>query len=154
MYYLKDSPKKRIDLFLLVGLVHTRTKNKHGIQTIKEALTGIVSATDMDLLAMALEEAEFFHRQLTACKEKLIELCGRYYSRELELLQSVPGIKEQSAASILAEISTDMGTFSTASNLVKKRMNHNKALMANARKLLVVIWNILAKKQPYKAVAA
>lgn len=28
-------------------------------------------------------------------------------------------------------------------------MNHNKALMANARKLLVVIWNLLAKKQPY-----
>ncbi|GGC14495.1 hypothetical protein GCM10011386_02760 [Parapedobacter defluvii] len=193
---------------VLVGLVHTRTKNKHGIRTIKEALTGIVSATDMDVLAMALEEAEFFHRQLTACKEKLIELCGRYYSQELELLQSVPGIKEQSAAGILAEISADMGIFSTASNLVgwaglrprndqsagkikgrktlhgnkylrimliqcawgasrtrqthfflryntlKKRMNHNKALMANARKLLVVIWNILAKKQPYKAVAA
>jgi hypothetical protein len=28
-------------------------------------------------------------------------------------------------------------------------MNHNKALIANARKLLVVIWNILTKKQSY-----
>ena len=28
-------------------------------------------------------------------------------------------------------------------------MNHNKALLANARKLLVIIWNILKKKQSY-----
>ena len=32
---------------------------------------------------------------------------------------------------------------------LSKRMNHNKALLANARKLLVIIWNILAKKQSY-----
>jgi transposase len=39
-------------------------------------------------------------------------------------------------------------------NTLKKRMNHNKALMANARKLLVVIWNILASKQGYLPQAA
>lgn len=193
---------------VLLNLVHIRTRNKHGSPTIKKALTGIVSPTDMHLLALALEEAEFIDKQLTACKAKLIELCGEYYREEFELLQSIPGIKEQSAASIVAEISADMSSFSTASHLVgwaglrprndqsagkikgrktlhgnkylrvmliqcawgasrtkqsvfllrynslRKRMNHNKALMANARKLLVVIWNILAKKQPYMSVSA
>ena len=32
---------------------------------------------------------------------------------------------------------------------LSKRMNHNKALLANARKILVIIWNILSKKQPF-----
>lgn len=192
----------------LAALVHTRTKNKHGEQTIKDAVTGVLSPTDMDVLAMALEESEFYEKQLTACQQKLIELCGNYYSEELDLLQTVPGIKEQSAASIIAEVGVDMRYFQTASNLVgwtglrprndqsagkikgrktlhgnrylrimlvqcawgasrtknslfysrfnvlKTRMNHNKALVANARKLLVVIWNILAKKQAYMAKAA
>lgn len=192
----------------LTELVHTRTKNKHGVQTIKESLSGIVSPTDMDLLGMALDEAEFYQKQLTACKDKLLDLCGNYYQEELELLQGIPGIKEHSAASIIAEIGVGMEAFQTASHLVgwaglrprndqsagkikgrktlhgnkylrmmlvqcawgasrtkqssflirynnlKKRMNHNKALMANARKLLVVIWNILAKKQHYRPLAA
>jgi len=192
----------------LTRLVHSRTKNKHGEQTIKDALTGILSASDMELLGMSLSEAEFYQQQLTACKDKLLDLCGNYFKEELELLQGIPGIKEHSAASIIAEIGVDMEAFQTASNLVgwaglrprndqsagkikgrktlhgnkhlrimlvqcawgasrtkestffikyntlKKRMNHNKALVANARKLLVVIWNILAKKQPYKALAA
>lgn len=196
------------DPMKLAELVHTRTKNKHSLQTIQEALTGIISPTDMELLGMALEEAEFYQKQLTACKDKLLELCGNAYKEEFELLQAIPGIKEQSAASIIAELGVDMEAFLTASHLVgwiglrprndqsagkikgrktlhgnkylritliqcawgasrtkqssffirynalKKRMNHNKALVANARKLLVVIWNILAKKQPYKAFAA
>jgi len=82
----------------LIELVHIRTKNKHGVQTIKESLTAKVSPTDMDLLGMALEEAEFYQKQLTACKDKLLDLCGNYYHKELELLQGIPGIKDHSAA--------------------------------------------------------
>ncbi|MFI3240676.1 MAG: transposase [Bacteroidales bacterium] len=35
-------------------------------------------------------------------------------------------------------------------NSLNKRMNHNKALLANARKLLVIIWNMLNYKQCYQ----
>lgn len=193
---------------VLASMVHRRTINKHGEQVIKDAVTGVLSASEIDILAMILQESELYENQLTACKEKLIELSGNYYSEELELLQTIPGIKEQGAASIIAEIGAEMKYFQTASNLVgwaglrprndqsagkikgrktlhgnkylrimlvqcawgasrtknslfclrfnvlRKRMNHNKALIANARKLLVVIWNILAKKQPYLAKAA
>jgi transposase len=193
---------------VLASMVHARTKNKHGEQVIKDAVTGILSVSDMDILAMSLQESEFYEKQLTTCKEKLIELCGNYFSEELELLQTIPGVKEQSAASIIAEVGVEMKYFQTASNLVgwaglrprndqsagkikgrktlhgnkylrimlvqcawgasrtkgslfylrfnilRKRMNHNKALIANARKLLVVIWNVLTKKQAYMAKAA
>lgn len=102
----------------LTKLVHSRTRNKHGEQTIKDALTGILSPTDMDLLGMSLGEAEFYQQQLTACKDKLLELCGNYYKEELELLQGIPGIKEHSAASIIAEIGVDIEALQAASDLV------------------------------------
>src|SRR5690606_39678238 len=88
----------------------------HGVQVIKDAADGVLTLTDMDVLATALQESEFYEKQLTACQEKLIELCGNYYREELELLQGVPGIKEQSAASIIAEVGADMAYFQTASN--------------------------------------
>jgi transposase len=37
---------------------------------------------------------------------------------------------------------------------LKKRMNHNKSIVANARKLLIIIWNMLVKKQFYAPLAA
>lgn len=192
----------------LVKLVHGRITNKHGINCIKDSLTGIISQVDTDMLGMGFAEMEFFEKQLSDCKQKLLELCRQYYGQQMDLLQTIPGIKEQSAASIIAEVGVDMKAFLTASSLVgwaglrprndesagkikgrktlhgnkylrvmlvqcawgasrtkssrfylryntlKKRMNHNKALIANARKILVVIWHILEKKQPYIASAA
>ena len=192
----------------LVLLVHKRVRNKHSDQTIKDSLTGIVSPADLDMLRMCREEVELYERQLAECTQKMTDICTEHFAEELEILQTVPGIKQRSAMSIIAEIGVDMKTFPTASALVgwaglrprndqsagkikgrktlhgnkylrviliqcawgasrtrserfhlrynalKKRMNHNKALVANARKLLVVIWNMLAKKQYYKPLAA
>mgnify|MGYP000832242594 CR=1 FL=1 len=170
---------------------------------IKEAI-GIDDFKPVDdEIERYVEEVELYDRQLLECKEKMRIICEGHYAEELEILQTAPGIKEESAMRIIAEIGVDMKAFLTASALVgwaglrprndqsagkikgrktlhgnkylrvmltqcawgacrtqtskfysryhtlKKRMNHNKALMANARKLLVVIWNLLAKKQPY-----
>src|SRR6202008_511697 len=136
------------------------------------------------------QEAELYHLQIKFCEEKLLQLCKQYYDQELELLQSIPGIKQLSAACIIAETGADMSFFQTAAclvgwaglrprndesagkikgrktlhgnkylrtmliqcawgasrtkssifflryNVLKKRMNHNKALMANARNML------------------
>ena len=191
------------DSEVLALLVHKRIRNKHCHEVSNSSLTGIVSSSDRDMLKMSLEEVELYDRQLLECKEKMRIICEGHYAEELEILQTAPGIKEESAMRIIAEIGVDMKAFLTASALVgwaglrprndqsagkikgrktlhgnkylrvmltqcawgacrtqtskfysryhtlKKRMNHNKALMANARKLLVVIWNLLAKKQPY-----
>jgi transposase len=192
----------------LVSLVHSRIINKHGKTTIQAALTGIIKPADQDMLCMGLEEVELYERQIRQCEEMLVQLCVQHYAKELKLLQSIPGIKQLSAACIIAEIGADMSCFQNAASLVgwaglrprndesagkikgrktlhgnkylrtmliqcawgasrtkssaffrrynnlKKRMNHSKALMANARKLLVVIWNILANKQGYLQNAA
>ena len=187
----------------LLLLVHRRIRNKHTDATIRDSLIGVISPTDRDMLGMDMQEISLFESQIQLCKEKMLSICQEYYQTEMQLLETVPGIKQQSAMSIIAEIGVDMKSFLTASALVswaglrprndesagkikarktlhgnkylrvmlvqcawgasrtlesrfytrynalKKRMNHNKALVANARKLLVIIWNILAKKQPY-----
>jgi len=45
-------------------------------------------------------------------------MCEDEYPKEFENLQTIPGVKERSATSILAEIGTDMKMFITASALV------------------------------------
>jgi transposase len=205
---LKALSQGETDTDRLVALIHRRIINKHGKDKIRASLTGIISPADRDMLCMSLEEVELYEGQIKICEEKLLQLCKQYYEKELGLLQSVPGIKQLSAASIIAETGADMSYFQNAGALVgwaglrprndesagkikgrktlhgnkylrimltqcawgasrtkssaffrrynnlKKRMNHNKALMANARKLLVVIWNILASKQGYLQNAA
>lgn len=205
------SMKKVIDALIqehtnpdeLMLLVHKRTRNKHGDQTIKSALTGIVSKSDRMMLKLSREETQMYERQIEECYQEMAIICNTHFSQEMELMQSIPGVKEQSAMRIIAEIGTDMKAFLTASAIVgwaglkprneesagrikgrktlhgnkylrvllvqcawaacrtkesrffykyqtlSKRMNHNKALLANARKLLVIIWNILSKNQPY-----
>ena len=45
---------------------------------------------------------------------------------------------------------TSGSRFNLKYHLLSKRMSSQKALVAIARKLLVVIWNVLAKEEPYK----
>lgn len=188
---------------VLLSLVHKRTRNKHGDDTIKAALTGIISKADRMMLKLSREETLMYERQIEECYEQMREICSSYFSEEIELLETIPGIKEDSAMRMIAEIGVDMKAFLTASAIVgwaglkprneesagkikgrktlhgnkylrvlliqcawaacrtkqsrffykystlSKRMNHNQALLANARKLLVIIWNILKKKQSY-----
>lgn len=157
------------------------------------------------MLKLSREETQMYERQIEECYQEMSIICNTYFKEEMELMQSIPGIKEDSAMRIIAEIGTDMKAFLTASAIVgwaglkprneesagkikgrktlhgnkylrvllvqcawaacrtkesrffykyqtlSKRMNHNKALLANARKLLVIIWNVLSKKQPYAA---
>ena len=61
---------------------------------------------------------ELYDRQLLECKEKMRIICEGHYAEELEILQTTPGIKEESAMRIIAEIGVDMKAFLTASALV------------------------------------
>lgn len=188
----------------LIKCAHTRTKNKHGTEVIRESLNGVVSQVDRDMLALYMEELALYHKQQEECLVKMMELCNDSYAREIELLTTIPGIKPQSAMTILAELGNDLSAFKTASNLVGwaglrprndesagkiksrktmhgnkflrvilvqcawantrskssklgykyallvKRMAPQKALVAIARKLLVIIWNVLTHKEPYR----
>ena len=189
----------------LVKCAHTRTKNKHGTDVIRESLNGVVSQVDIDMLTLYNQEWKLYKEQQEECLRKMMEICNESYSQELALLTTIPGIKPQSAMTILSELGNNLSSFKTSSNLVGwaclrprndesagkiksrkimhgnkflrvilvqcawantrskssrlgnkyaslvKRMAPQKALVAIARKLLVIIWNVLTHKEPYRA---
>lgn len=190
---------------LLTGKIHRRTINKHGRDTIKAALTGVVTDVDSDLLRQYREELDLLRRHKQECLSKMREMCEELYPEELKRIEEIPGISAQSATQIIAEIGADMKMFLTARTLVawaglkprndgsngkikSRRITHGnkylrklliecawaasrtkdcffssfsyrmvtvrkkgrlKVQVAIARKLLVVIWNLLAKGVQY-----
>ena len=190
---------------LLTGKIHKRTINKHGRDTIKAALTGVVTDVDSYLIRQYKEELDMLKRHKLECLSKMREMCEELYPEELKRIEEIPGVSAQSATQIIAEIGTDMKMFLTARTVVawaglkprndgsngkikSRRITHGnkylrkiliecawaashtkdcffssfsyrmvtvrkkgrlKVQVAIARKLLVVIWNLLAKGVQY-----
>jgi len=102
----------------LATVIHGRTINRVGKETITASLTGIISEVDIDLIRQYLEEIELAQKHKQESQEKLTQMCEDEFPKEFENLQTIPGVKERSATSILAEIGADMKMFITASALV------------------------------------
>lgn len=188
----------------LLACAHTRTKNKHGISVIQESLNGVFEQVDIDMIKLLVEELEMYERHQEECLMNMARICNESYADPISLLVTIPGIRQQSAMTILAELGNDLSAFKTSSSLVgwaglrprneesagkiksrktmhgnkflrvilvqcawaasrtkksrlgikyqelKKRMSPQKALVAIARKLLVIIWNVLVKKETYR----
>lgn len=98
--------------------IHGRTVNRVGKETVTASLSGIISEADIDMVRQYMEEMELDDRHKKECQEKLTEMCRREFPKEFDNLQSIPGVKERSATSILAEIGADMKMFITAAALV------------------------------------
>ncbi len=105
------------DAEVLVKKLHGRTINRHGRETLVKALTGVVNETDIDIINQLVEEIELQQRHKDEAQEKMTELCMECFPEELENLQTIPGVKERSATSIIAEIGTDMKHFQTPKKL-------------------------------------
>lgn len=106
------------DASVLVEQLHGRTINKHGRETLIKALTGVVNDTDIDIIAQLVEEIEMQQRHKDEAQSKMTSLCEEWFPKELENLQTIPGVKERSATSIIAEVGTDMNHFQTPKRLV------------------------------------
>lgn len=106
------------DAEVLVKELHGRTINRHGRETLLKALTGVVSETDIDIINQLVEEIELQQRHKDEAQEKMTALCLEWFPEELENLLTIPGVKERSATSIIAEIGTDMTHFQTPKKLV------------------------------------
>ena len=106
------------DAEVLVKELHGRTINRHGRETLVKALTGVVSETDIDIINQLVEEIELQQRHKDEAQEKMTALCMEWFPQEVENLQTIPGVKERSATSIIAEIGTDMTHFQTPKKLV------------------------------------
>lgn len=106
------------DAEVLVKELHGRTINRHGRETLVKALTGVVSETDIDIIKQLVEEIELQQRHKDEAQQKMTALCMEWFPQEVENLQTIPGVKERSATSIIAEIGTDMTHFQTPEKLV------------------------------------
>lgn len=106
------------DAEVLVKELHGRTINRHGRATLVKSLTGVVSETDIDIINQLVEEIELQQRHKDEAQEKMTALCMEWFPQEVENLQTIPGVKERSATSIIAEIGTDMTHFQTPKKLV------------------------------------
>lgn len=102
----------------LAEKLHGRTINKHGRETLMQALTGVVNETDIDIIAQLVEEIDLLQKHKEQAQEKMTALCQEWFPQELANLQTIPGVKERSATSIIAEAGTDMSYFRTPKHLV------------------------------------
>lgn len=101
----------------LVKRAHTRTKNKHGTDVIRESLNSVVTQVNRDMMALYMEELELYHKQQEECLVKMMELCNQSYARNIALLTTIPGIKPKKDDHT-AELGNDISAFKTSPNLV------------------------------------
>ena len=106
------------DASVLVEELHGRTINKYGKETLQKALEGVVNETDIDMISQLVEEIELQQRHKAEAQQKMTALCQEWFPEELKNLQTIPGVKERSATSIIAEVGTDMTQFATPKKLV------------------------------------
>ena len=102
---------------ILIEEIHGRIIKHHGRETILASLTGVVSQAEVDVLRQLREELDLAEEHKQECLERMLEICQEKYPDELERLQTIPGVKERTATSLIAEIGTDMSKFETANHL-------------------------------------
>lgn len=102
----------------LVKMVHGRTVNKHGRDTITSAVTASFSKTDITIFRQAKEVIDTIERQIEECQKELTALCQEHFPEQYRRLQTIPGVRERAATAIIAETGVDMKMFATAACLV------------------------------------
>ena len=102
----------------LISMVHGRTVNKHGRETILGAVTGNFSQVDIAVISQYLSIIDLINAQLDECQKMLTAMCQKHFPEQYKRLQTIPGVKERAATAIIAETGADMSMFAKATNLV------------------------------------
>jgi transposase len=98
----------------LTEFIHTSCKSSRA--DIEKALQGTIEDADRNILKMMMKHIETIE-QIINESDKEIEKHLEPYQAQIELLQTIPGIKKSAAASIVAEIGVDMAQFKNADHL-------------------------------------
>lgn len=95
-------------------MVFTQLKNK--VPQLIEALNGRLRAHHRFMIGRHLEHMHQVEDHIEALQKEIDRLL-KPYREEIDLLKTIPGIQEDAAASILAEIGTDMSVFPSENHL-------------------------------------
>jgi len=113
---------------LIKGLLEGRTDleslvedNYHGRlakskREIVEAITGRIKSHQKFLLQTMQKHIDSLEQQITEINDELDKLLVPY-EKELELLQTIPGVAKEGAIGIISEIGTDMSAFPSEQHL-------------------------------------
>ncbi|MRX74437.1 IS110 family transposase [Bacillus lacus] len=93
-----------------------KTKLKRKVPQILDALNGKVRVHHREMIRMHMNSILFLEEQVEQLEQSIQELL-KPYQKEVELLDSIPGIDLDAAASILAEVGPDMDLFETEAHL-------------------------------------
>lgn len=85
-------------------------------ENIMKALQGTLEDEDRTILKIMMLSIDGLEGVITAVEEEIQEKLKPYHA-EVELLKTLPGVKDISAAAIIAEIGVDMTQFKDASHL-------------------------------------
>ncbi len=145
----------------LADLARGRLRAK--LPALREALDGRVEDTHRVLLRHLLEQIDFLQGQLDRLSEEIEQKLAAY-EELITRLRQIPGIGRMAAATILAEIGTDMGRFPSAKHLASwagvapgNKQSGGKRLRAATTKgnthlravLAEVVWVISHTKDTY-----
>lgn len=83
---------------------------------IKEGLKGTTRDHHRKIIKLIYEHLKYLEKEQEEI-EKLIDNACEKYKKEIELIDTIPGIDKDSAKSIIAEIGVDMNQFPTVKNL-------------------------------------
>lgn len=99
---------------VLTRYIHKNCKSSR--EDIKKALRGTIEDEDREILKMMMSQVVSIEKIIDKV-ENGIEKLIKPYQAQIELLQTIPGIKERTAASLIAEIGVDMNQFKDAAHL-------------------------------------
>ena len=86
------------------------------IPQIKEGLKGTTREHHRKMIKLIYEHLKYLENEIEEIDKMIDEACKKY-KREIELLDSIPGINKDSAKAIIAEIGVDMNQFPTVKHL-------------------------------------
>jgi transposase len=98
----------------MAGLVKGKLTRKKA--QIREALVGKFEEHHKFMIKSSLDHIKSIQKVIAGIDSQIDKVISPY-RKEYELLQTIPGIKEQGAASIIAEIGVDMERFPTEEHL-------------------------------------
>jgi len=100
----------------LARYVHGRIVKAKG-KLVQLSLDGFIQEHHRFLLELTYQQYQLYQKQLLLVESKMEEICNTYYQKEMELLESIPGIKKQAAMQIIAETGADMTAFENSGKL-------------------------------------
>jgi transposase len=98
---------------ILAGLAKGRLKSKN--EDLKKALLGLVGPHQRMLLSVQLQHIQFMDKQIIQLDAEVKERM-RPFVKQLELLDTIPGINIRTAEDIIAETGVDMNQFPTSAH--------------------------------------